>query len=110
MIVLLAILGAYLLTPIGLLWAFLRHVRKDRYLFNVAVSIDQTINAVCRYMLNDTMIKPGGYRFGNADETVSSALGKNLRAGTLSKAGRIVVKILHVIDKNHVTKSIEENP
>ena len=48
-----------------------------------------------------------GYAFGNPNETISSALGKNQRDGTLSWFGKVICKILDTIDKNHCEKSID---
>jgi hypothetical protein len=56
------------------------------------------------------LIKSHGYKFGVGDETISSAMGKNQLAGTLTKAGKLFVKMVDLIDKNHFIKSIEENP
>ncbi|SDE79750.1 hypothetical protein SAMN05421544_12811, partial [Riemerella columbipharyngis] len=50
-----------------------------------------------------------GYPFGNEKETISSALGKNERMGTLTKTGRRLCWLLDKIDKDHCQKSIEEN-
>ena len=49
-----------------------------------------------------------GYKFGNFNETISSALGKNERDKTLSKTGKLLVKILDFLDKNHCKKSIKD--
>ena len=42
------------------------------------------------------------------EETISSALGKNQRDGTLTKIGRALVWILDKIEKEHCKKSIKE--
>ena len=47
-------------------------------------------------------------RFGNFEETISSALGKNQRNGTLTRTGRVLVWILDMIEKEHCKKSIKE--
>lgn len=52
--------------------------------------------------------KDPGYKFGNPEETISSALGKNERDQTLSKAGKVLSWILNLIDKDHCKKSIVE--
>ena len=49
-----------------------------------------------------------GYKFGNFNETISSALGKNQRDKTLTKCGKILVSILDFLDKNHCQKSIKD--
>ena len=41
-------------------------------------------------------------------QTISSALGKNERDKTLSKKGKLLVKILDFLDKNHCQNSIKE--
>lgn len=41
------------------------------------------------------------YKFGVDGETISSALGKNQLMGTLTKEGKILVKILNRLEKNH---------
>ena len=48
-----------------------------------------------------------GYKFGNVNETISSALGKNQRDKTLSWFGKIICLILDTIDENHCKKSIQ---
>ena len=47
-------------------------------------------------------------RFGNFEEKISSALGKNQRNGTLTRTGRVLVWILDTIEKEHCRKSIKE--
>ena len=42
------------------------------------------------------------------EETISSALGKNQRNNTLSTAGKVLVRVLDTIDKNHCEKSVKE--
>ena len=60
-------------------------------------------------LFNDILIKIGGYKFGNRQETISSVLGKNQRSNTLTKAGKILRFILDVIDKDHCKNSINDN-
>ena len=75
-----------------------------------AVSGDQTGNAWCSPLLNKTFKTKGGYEFGNMDETVSSAMGKNEKLKTLSKFGKFIGMILNKIDPEHMKKSIDETP
>jgi len=77
------------------------------YFYETAVDIDRFANRNFRTLLNATLQK-NGYKFGDERETVSSALGKNKRDGTLTKTGVIVCKILDYLDKNHCLKSIKE--
>ena len=84
----------------------------DDYLFNCAYATDQHANVFLAKLFNDVMIKTGGHKFGNPDETISSVLGKNKLMGKLSLCGKCLDYILHLLDENHSIKSIEhdENP
>jgi hypothetical protein len=78
------------------------------FFYETAVDIDRFGNRNFRTLWNETLRKEGGYKFGDERETVSSALGKNKRDGTLTKTGVIVCKILDYLDENHCIKSIKE--
>ena len=60
-----------------------------------------------QHLLNLLWIKKGGYRFGNRDETISSALGRNKVLGTLSGFGKFMDQILDFLDPNHTLDSID---
>jgi len=77
------------------------------YLLKIAVSIDQLGNVLMQHLLNLLWVKKGGYRFGNRDETISSALGKNKALGTLTGLGKVIDSILDLIDPNHSLNSID---
>ncbi|MEL6918676.1 MAG: NUDIX domain-containing protein [Bacteroidota bacterium] len=77
------------------------------YMFKIAVSIDQLGNVLMQHLLNLLWIKKGGYTFGNRDETISSAMGRNVKLGTLNGFGRAVDGILNAIDPNHSLDSID---
>ena len=77
------------------------------YFKSSAVNLDRFGNSEFRTLFNLTLNKKGGYEFGNFEETISSALGKNQRDNTLSFAGKVLVFILDTIDKNHCKKSIK---
>ena len=49
------------------------------------------------------------HKFGNKKETISSVLGKNLVAGTLTKKGFEICRILNDLQKNHVLISIDNS-
>ena len=113
-----AILSVVLL-PIGFIWgigeAFFKRglksawKRLSNYFYDMALSIDQLGNVACKELFNDALILHSSEnKFGNPDETISSVLGKNKRDGSLTKAGRILSNILDKLDKNHVTKSIDQ--
>ena len=78
------------------------------YFRSTAVNIDKFGNREFRKLWNLTLRKSSGYEFGNVEETISSALGKNERDGTLSRTGRALVWILDKIDKGHSLKAIKE--
>ena len=65
-------------------------------------------NSEFRTLFNLALITKEGYKFGNANETISSTLGKNEIAGTLSFVGRVLVWLLNLIDKDHCKKAIVE--
>lgn len=77
------------------------------YLLKIAVSIDQMGNVLMQHLLNLLWVKKGGYLFGNRDETISSALGKNKAQGTLTGFGKLIDGILDLIDPNHTLNSID---
>lgn len=79
------------------------------YFRSTAVNIDRFANREFRASWNKFLRTPYGYPFGNEKETISSALGKNQRGGTLTKTGRRLCWLLDKLDKGHCQKSIEEN-
>ena len=83
--------------------------RLDGYFRNEALAIDRFGNSQYRSLFNTWFIKENGYKHGNINETISSVLGKNQRDETLTKLGKLLVKILDTIDKNHCKESINEN-
>lgn len=106
-----------LLFPLGLLITFFINLYKRRWSFSfkrldqqflsIATSIDASGNVVCKDLFNLILIRKGGCEFGNRKETISSALGKNLRDNTLTKAGKFIVFVLDKIEDNHCLKSID---
>jgi len=107
-IVLLVVTG-----PLGLVYGifhslFTRGLKGvGEYFLQIAISIDQLGNVLMQHLLNLLWIRPGGYLFGNRDETISSALGRNKRDGTLSVFGRWIDALLDRIDPNHSLNSID---
>lgn len=78
------------------------------YFRTSAINIDKFGNREFRTLWNITLRKEAGYKFGNPEETISSALGKNERDGTLTITGKILVFFLNIIDKDHCKKSIND--
>jgi hypothetical protein len=75
------------------------------YFLETAIDIDRFGNRNLRTILNLTMIKADGYKFGNISETISKVLGINKANKKLTKFGCLICKILHIFDKNHCEKS-----
>lgn len=96
-----------ILLPFALLYAMLDTV--SQILGEVAISIDMAGNVLLAPVLNNVAIQKGGYRFGRRKETISSVLGKNKVAKTLSRFGNGIATLLDYIDKNHCIKSIDYN-
>jgi hypothetical protein len=100
------------LTIINLLFVLKKYGFKfktfDGYFFETAIDIDKFGNRNFRTLWNATLIQENGYKFGKVNETISSALGKNLRLGTLSTAGKILAAFLDKLDPNHCIKSIDD--
>jgi hypothetical protein len=95
---LLFILAYILFLPLTILNWFL--VKKKGYFRQSALNLDVYANSEFRTLWNTTLQK-NGYKFGKAGETISSAIGKNIQNGTLTKTGKILVLILtkkHCID------------
>jgi hypothetical protein len=49
----------------------------NEYWMSIALATDHFGNVICQHLFNITIIKLGGYKFGNIKETISSVLGKN---------------------------------
>jgi hypothetical protein len=108
-LLIIALLLAIILLPVGFAFqvvtTFFRHI--NRYLFTIAKSIDQLGNVVCADLLNHTMIKRDGYKFGHEDVTISHVLGVNKKINTLTYTGKLLSNLLNLIEKDHVEKAIE---
>lgn len=102
-----------LTAPMGLAYGILHAFFTDflpgigDYCMKMAVSVDQLGNVIMQHLLNLLWINKDGYKFGNSDETISSALGKNVRMDTLTGFGKMINAMLDFIDPNHTLDSIE---
>ena len=96
------------LTPINWVIVTFKHGLSNEYFKETAVDIDKFGNRNFRTFLNATMRIKDGYAFGNVNETISSALGKNQRDKTLSWFGITICFILDWFDKNHCKNSINK--
>jgi hypothetical protein len=84
-----------------------QHGLSNEYFKQTAIDIDRFGNHNFRCFLNATM-QFNGYEFGDVRETISSALGKNQRDGTLTNFGKSICFILDTIDPKHCQKSIKK--
>jgi 8-oxo-dGTP diphosphatase len=101
------ILG-FVLWPYGIVRSLFKK-EFNAWQLKLAIAEDQYGNGLGQYMFNDLLItKDSKHKFGNIDETISSVLGKNKKAGTLTRLGKIISWILDRMDPNHVEKSIDE--
>lgn len=76
------------------------------WLWNVLITIDQGVNTIFAPVLN-WLMKPQ-YKFGNPDETLSSVMGKNVRAGSCPVC-HFICNYLSLIQNKHCKKSIEDD-
>lgn len=104
---LLFILAWILWLPLTI-WNFWLVENKKGYFLSSAITLDKFANREFRTLWNKFLRTEDGYGFGNIDETISSALGKNERDLTLTKTGKRLVYLLNKLDKNHCQKSIIE--
>lgn len=74
---------------------------------STALSIDQLGNVTCATVFNFIFIKKDGFKFGNPDLTISFVLGRNKYKQKLRFIGKLMVLILHLIERDHVEKAIE---
>ena len=96
------------LTVWNLIVVYQKYGNTKGYFRSTALSIDIWANREFRTLWNDKLRIDRGYEFGKENETISSALGKNERDKTLSKKGKLLVKILNFLDKNHCQKSMKD--
>jgi hypothetical protein len=80
--------------------------RMGEWLKNLAISIDQFGNVSSATILNFTLRKKGGIDFGEIDDTISYVLGRNYYHKSLTIIGKIIVFILHLIERDHVKKAV----
>ena len=108
--ILLFIIATLLWLPMTIInWVVvaIQYGMSNDYFLQTAIDLDKFGNRNFRTFLNFSMQK-NGYEFGNVNETISSALGKNQINKTLTRFGKIICYILDRLDKNHCKKSIKE--
>lgn len=117
-IFLIAIACFLVLTPFGVIYGIVvllfRESEKgepnmSKYFYTSALAIDQALNVILLFPLNDLMRKPGGAMHGNPDETISGVTGKNQLSKKLTWFGLAVNWFLNKLDRNHSIKAIEND-
>jgi len=78
----------------------------SRYLWNLLLLLDQSVNTVTGPVLNLILRPVATARFGDPGETLSSVFGKNVDADACSGC-KFLCKILNMIQSGHCQKSIE---
>lgn len=79
---------------------------KEKF-YEMAQSNDRFVNVTCAELFNRVLLtKDSKHKFGDGRETISSVLGRNAKAGTLSKHGIWWDKKLHSLDPGHTIKAI----
>jgi hypothetical protein len=74
---------------------------KKGYFYDSALNGDKYLNRELRSMWNKLLITDNGYKFGNINESISEVLGRNILKNTLTKKGKLLVKLLtekHCLD------------
>lgn len=80
----------------------------NQYNTDLAIATDQYGNGLCQYLFNQVLIKKTSvHKFGNIDETISSVIGKNKVADTLTWLGAAVDIMLDSLDPNHSIDAID---
>lgn len=111
---LVSIILSVITIPFGFVYGIIHSLFKGfikgigEYCIELATIIDQQGNVIMQHLLNLLWIKgENKYAFGDRDETISSALGKNQDRNTLTAFGKAIVWLLDKIDPNHSLNSIE---
>ena len=103
-----AIIISIILFPIGFILRMF-YPKRGKYLYRIAIGIDQLGNVVCANLFNIILIRScSEHKFGDEDETISSVIGKNKLAGTLTFMGWLLDALLDAIQKDHTILSIED--
>ncbi|WP_405269553.1 NUDIX domain-containing protein [Cellulophaga sp. Ld12] len=110
---LVSIILSIITLPLGFVYGIIQNIfRKGlkgvgEYCLKIAISIDQLGNVAMQHLINTLWITPLGYKFGNRDETISSALGRNKQLGTLTDFGKLIDTVLDKLDPDHSLNSID---
>lgn len=109
-----AIVLLYVLLPLVCFYMLIKYMINQNtrsfvvWACKTARSIDVFFNVIGADVMIDTLIKKGGYKFGNQKETISSVIGKNDRMGTLTRLGRFLRWLLDKIEEDHCKDAIND--
>ena len=110
LVMLFALICTLFIMPAAVLFKVVTLQANADWFWRIALSLDQFANVLADDLLNALLLKTRAkQRFGNEDETISSVIGKNFLAGSLTRLGLWVRYVLHRLDKNHSVKSIERD-
>lgn len=76
------------------------------YSKRVALAIDRLGNVMGGPLFNLILKKEGGHDFGDFNDTISRVLGINWTLDNLTWLGGFIGRILNLIDRDHLRKSI----
>jgi hypothetical protein len=96
-----------ILAPLGIIYGLISKPKETgNKLIGLAESIDRTGNVICAELFNKLLLRNSENHFGDGRETISSVIGRNVLAGTLSPLGRIINKLLDMVQKGHSVRNI----
>lgn len=109
-----ALVLMFVIYPIGYAFMWIKFIftlkfkELDNLHLKIAIEIDELGNLMFKDLFNKILIKPGGYPFGNDEQTISHVIGVNKLTNNLTKLGKFIADILNKIEKNHVEKAAEK--
>ncbi|MEO5889439.1 MAG: hypothetical protein ABIQ31_04260 [Ferruginibacter sp.] len=103
----LAIILYAILSPLGMIYGLLVNAKGTNNKFiRFAECIDRAGNVLCPELFNRYLLKDSKHLFGDGRETISSVIGRNVLAGTLSPFGKRINGLLDKVKKNHSVENI----
>ena len=85
---------------------YLLRCKLSKWFRDMALVLDVLGNVMCAQVFNIALKKKGGFEFGNPTHTISYVLGKNEELNKLTYIGKLLVKVLNSIEKNHCKKAV----
>ena len=111
LLLLIAFILLIILLPVVIIYMFLKYLLtgKKRMITVWACKTARSIDVFANVEASEILIKIGGYKFGNRQETISSVLGKNQVSDTLTRLGNALRIILDCIEPGHCVSSINHD-